>query len=79
MRKLPHGNICTLALLVSILFSVILLVFRFYLDTNLVIGDTSTTIKDSTLELQALELRFFGGSVIEDLDDDVSHVLLDKK
>lgn len=53
--------------------------FRFYMDKYLVIGDTSTHIKDSSLDLLELELRFFGGTTSDDLDDDVSHVLVDKK
>lgn len=52
---------------------------RFYMDKYLVIGDTSTHIKDSSLDLLELELRFFGGTTSDDLDDDVSHVLVDKK
>lgn len=53
--------------------------FRFYLDNKLVIGDPSTQIKDSSLEFLALELRFFGGTVSDSLDEKVSHVMVDKR
>lgn len=52
---------------------------RFYLDSKLVIGDPSTQIKDSSLEFLALELRFFGGTVSNSLDNKVSHVMVDKR
>ncbi|XP_076100664.1 DNA ligase 4-like isoform X2 [Mytilus galloprovincialis] len=52
---------------------------RFYIDKYLVIDDTTTHIKDSSLDLLELELRFFGGITTDELDDEVSHVLVDKK
>lgn len=52
---------------------------RFYMDKYLVVGDTSTHIKDSSLDLLELELRYFGGTITEDLDEEVSHVLVEKR
>ena len=49
------------------------------MDKYLVIGDSSTHIKNSSLDLLELELRFFGGTTSDDLDNDVSHVLVDKQ
>lgn len=43
------------------------------------IDDTTTHIKDSSLDLLELELRFFGGITTDELDDEVSHVLVDRK
>ncbi|XP_050403534.1 DNA ligase 4 [Patella vulgata] len=51
---------------------------RIYVDNNLVLGDNSTKIPNSSLDLLALELRFFGAVLSEKLDDHVSHVLVDK-
>ncbi|KAL4236518.1 DNA ligase (ATP) [Mactra antiquata] len=50
---------------------------KFYLDNNLVINDPSTHIKDSSLDLIALELRFFGAVLSKKLSLDISHVLVD--
>lgn len=55
------------------------LFYRFYMDKYSIIGDPSTHIKDSSLDLLELELRFFGGTTTDDLDNDVSHVLVDKQ
>ncbi|XP_069127951.1 DNA ligase 4-like [Argopecten irradians] len=51
---------------------------RFYLDNSLVINDKTTKLKNSTLDFLALELRFFGGVMSEGLDQEVSHVMVDK-
>jgi hypothetical protein len=53
--------------------------FRIYLDNNLVLGDNSTHIKDSSLDLLALELRFFGADMSDKLTADVSHVMVDER
>ncbi|ESP05690.1 hypothetical protein LOTGIDRAFT_181463 [Lottia gigantea] len=52
---------------------------RIYVDNNLVISDASTKIPNSSLDLIGLELRFFGATVSERLDEKVSHVLIDSK
>ncbi|XP_060566406.1 DNA ligase 4-like [Ruditapes philippinarum] len=51
---------------------------KIYLDNNLVVGDRSTHIKDSSLDLLALELRFFGADMSNKLTADVSHVMVDE-
>lgn len=51
---------------------------RFYMDNNMVIGDLSTHIKDCSLDLLSLQIRFFGGTISDDLDSGVSHVIVDK-
>ena len=43
------------------------------------IGDESTHLSTSTLDLLSLELRFFGAAVANKLDDQVSHVLVDER
>ncbi|XP_005097120.1 DNA ligase 4 [Aplysia californica] len=49
---------------------------RIYLDSNLVFGDPSTHIPNCPLDLIRLELRFFGAEVCEELNPNVSHVLV---
>lgn len=43
------------------------------------VGDPSTHLKDCHLDLLALELRFFGATLTETLDENVSHVLVDER
>ena len=52
---------------------------RVYLDDKLELGNAETKIKDSSLELLALELRFFGASVTDTLDEQTSHVIMDSE
>ncbi|XP_071117642.1 DNA ligase 4-like [Haliotis cracherodii] len=52
---------------------------RMYLDNCLVFGDSSTLIPNCSLDLLALELRFFGATLDAKLDPEVSHVIVDKK
>ncbi|KAJ8019961.1 DNA ligase 4 [Holothuria leucospilota] len=52
---------------------------KVYLDSCLVISDQSTHIKDCSLELVALELRFYGATTTEEMTDDVTHVIVDKR
>ncbi|KAK7101253.1 DNA ligase 4-like [Littorina saxatilis] len=52
---------------------------RIYMDSNLVIGDDSTHLPTSTLDLLALEIRFFGATLANELDEQVSHVIVDQK
>ena len=49
------------------------------MDSNLVVGDGTTRIEHCSLELVALEARFYGASVVENLDDKVTHVIVDTK
>lgn len=49
------------------------------MDNNMVIGDSSTHIKDCSLDLLSLQIRFFGGMISDDLDNGVSHVMVDKR
>lgn len=49
-----------------------------YLDNNLVIGDKSTHIKNSSLDYLELQLQFFGAQVTHSWSADVSHVMCDK-
>ncbi|XP_033127857.1 DNA ligase 4-like isoform X2 [Anneissia japonica] len=51
---------------------------RVYMDKNLIIDDPTTEIKDSTLEMVALEMRFHGATLVDVLDDQVSHIVFDK-
>ncbi|KAL8610583.1 hypothetical protein ACOMHN_006302 [Nucella lapillus] len=51
---------------------------RMYLDWNLVVGDESTHLPASSLDLLALEVRFFGASVVPTLDTQVSHVIVEE-
>ncbi|XP_076463012.1 LOW QUALITY PROTEIN: DNA ligase 4-like [Babylonia areolata] len=51
---------------------------RMYMDSNLVVGDESTHLPTSSLDLLALELRFFGATVVSQLDSQVSHVVVEE-
>ena len=51
--------------------------FRVYLDSNKVLGQPDTHIKACSLELVALELRFYGAALVDTLDRTVSHVVVD--
>ena len=44
-----------------------------------VLGKKETHIKNSTLELQGLQLRYHGATICPDIDEDVSHVVIDQK
>ena len=44
-----------------------------------VVGDDSTHMLTSSLDLLALELRFFGATVTNKMDDRVSHVIVDEQ
>ncbi|PIK62711.1 putative DNA ligase 4 [Apostichopus japonicus] len=52
---------------------------KVYMDSCLVIGDQSTKIKDCSLDLVALEMRFYGAVTVATLEDDVTHVVLDSR
>lgn len=45
----------------------------------MIVGNDSTHIATSSLDLLAIELRFFGATISSRLDSDVSHVLVDKR
>ncbi|XP_071791788.1 DNA ligase 4-like [Asterias amurensis] len=51
---------------------------KVYMDSCLVIGDESTHIKDCSLDLVTLELRFYGATISTKMDEDVTHVVLDR-
>ncbi|PVD23875.1 hypothetical protein C0Q70_17149 [Pomacea canaliculata] len=52
---------------------------RIYMDSYMIVGNDSTHIATSSLDLLAIELRFFGATISSRLDSDVSHVLVDKR
>eukprot|EP00118_Oscarella_pearsei_P008725 m.46483 g.46483 ORF g.46483 m.46483 type:complete len:987 (+) comp33697_c0_seq3:313-3273(+) len=52
---------------------------KFYLDKFALVGDSSTAISDSVLDLVGLDLRYHGGMVTVSLDDDVTHVVFDSR
>ena len=49
---------------------------RIYVDQNLVLGEKSTHIENSPLELVALDLRYHGGTVTESVERDITHVIV---
>ncbi|XP_015777211.1 PREDICTED: DNA ligase 4-like isoform X2 [Acropora digitifera] len=51
---------------------------RVYLDQYACIGDISTGILNSSLELVGLKLRLYGAQIIDTLDDGVTHIVLDE-
>ncbi|XP_071941905.1 DNA ligase 4-like [Antedon mediterranea] len=51
---------------------------RVYMDNSLVISDPTTKIKDSMLELVAVEMKFHGATVTDVLDEEVTHIVFDK-
>ena len=51
-------------------------IFRVYVDCNTIIEDSTSHIKDSPLELAALELRMFGATICDNLTSHVSHVIV---
>jgi len=52
---------------------------KVYLDNKIIISDSNTTVKDSSLELVALDLRFHGATLTNTLDKKVTHVIVDEK
>ncbi|XP_031573134.1 DNA ligase 4-like [Actinia tenebrosa] len=52
---------------------------RIYLDQFKSLDDPNTAIKDSSLELTALQLRFYGASIISEFDEIVTHVVFDER
>jgi len=48
-----------------------------YLDTMETIGDITTEMKSSSLEITALDVSRFGGCVTKTLDETVTHVICD--
>ncbi|XP_041359150.1 DNA ligase 4-like [Gigantopelta aegis] len=52
---------------------------RIYLDNNLVVSDATTRIPNCSLDLLGLELRFFGATITDKLDADVSHAIVEVK
>lgn len=49
---------------------------RVYMDMFCIVGDAETKIPDSSLELVALQMRQFGAIIVEELDDNVTHVVV---
>ena len=54
-------------------------VYRIYLDNCLAVGDATTPIPNCSLELLGLELRFFGATITDELDVNVSHVIVNAR
>ncbi|XP_070569622.1 DNA ligase 4-like [Ptychodera flava] len=50
-----------------------------YMDSNEVVNQQETGIKDSPLDLVSLELRFYGAAIAAELHDGVTHVVCDSK
>ncbi|XP_022104577.1 DNA ligase 4-like [Acanthaster planci] len=50
---------------------------KVYMDSTLIISDQSTHIKDCSLDLVAMEMRFYGATVSPKMADDITHVVLD--
>lgn len=53
--------------------------FRVYVDAYARVGDPRSAIAASCLNIRALELRFHGGTVVETLEEGVSHVIVDQE
>ncbi|XP_057191065.1 DNA ligase 4-like [Triplophysa rosa] len=51
--------------------------FGAYFDRCADLGDPHTLIKGTCLDTRALEFRFHGGSVVEELKEGISHVIVD--
>ncbi len=54
-------------------------VFRVYLDSNLEVGEADSHIKACCLDLVGLEMRNYGATLSDQLDNKVSHVIVDSK
>lgn len=52
--------------------------FRFYLDQYAEPGVTSSVMMDSPLELVGLDIRLHGGVISDNLDDHVTHVVINE-
>ena len=48
----------------------------FYVDQNLVLGDSSTAVEFHPLDLTRLSLEFYGGKVLGSLEPGLSHVVV---
>lgn len=53
--------------------------FRAYVDAYADIGDPESAIPASCLNIRALEFRFHGGTVLQKLEEGVSHVIIDEE
>ncbi|XP_052257350.1 DNA ligase 4-like [Dreissena polymorpha] len=52
---------------------------KLYMDSNAVVGEAGTHIKDSSLDFLTLELRFFGAEISTTLSPDLTHVMVDTR
>lgn len=50
--------------------------FKIYMDCYAKIGDPDTIIPATCLDIRALEFRFHGGTVVQTLEEGVSHVII---
>lgn len=50
--------------------------FRVYVDSYADVGDPKSIIPASCLDIRALEFRFHGGTVVQKLEEGVSHVIV---
>lgn len=50
--------------------------FKVYMDTCADIGEPETAIPASCLDIRALEFRFHGGTVVQRLEEGISHVVI---
>lgn len=50
--------------------------FTAYMDSFADIGDPKSAIPASCLEIRALEFRYHGGTVVQELEEGVSHVII---
>ncbi|CAH1773972.1 unnamed protein product [Owenia fusiformis] len=49
---------------------------RVYVDVNHTVNNSESHIPNSPLEITSLDLRFYGATIADTIDDDVSHVVL---
>lgn len=52
---------------------------RVYMDSYLAIGEEDTHIKDCSLDLVSLEMRFHGATLCSKLNRHVTHIIVDKR
>ena len=71
-----YRNVCVRRCIKCCIASCGAVIFRVYLDCNTVIGDSTSHISNSPLELAALELRMFGATICDTLTSHVSHVIV---
>eukprot|EP01132_Coremiostelium_polycephalum_P002500 gene2500-3093_t len=53
--------------------------FIFYLDRYQVVGETTTKIENNLFEMVTQSIKFYGGSIVQNIDNNVTHIVIDER